>query len=194
MSNFYLFGDSICFSQYVSIEKTWVCNSAKHLNIEYDDRYVFMNASIPGNTTRDGLVRLQYDVLTRNPNIVYIQFGLNDCNIWETGKGIPRVPINSFMANLYEIIVNLKAYSVNPIILGTNHPTNKDNSYNYRNMMYNEVIRDVVDKTGSYLIDHEVYWKGKNCVDFLLSDGVHLNENGNWLYYEAFVDKIKSIL
>ncbi|WP_397568979.1 alpha/beta fold hydrolase [Schlesneria sp. T3-172] len=50
-----------------------------------------INAGISGNTTQDGLNRLDTDVLAHHPQIVTISFGLND---------VTRIPLETFRANL----------------------------------------------------------------------------------------------
>ncbi|MCY2966902.1 MAG: GDSL-type esterase/lipase family protein, partial [Planctomycetota bacterium] len=54
-----------------------------------------VNAGISGNTTIDGLGRLQKDVLDHKPQLVTVMFGLND---------MVRVPVADYRANLATII------------------------------------------------------------------------------------------
>ncbi|MBW2630490.1 MAG: hypothetical protein JRC90_01785 [Deltaproteobacteria bacterium] len=43
-----------------------------------DARFSLINCGMPAGTAWDGLHRLQKDVLCRNPDCVFVQFGLND--------------------------------------------------------------------------------------------------------------------
>jgi len=193
MNNFYFLGDSICYGQYVSIEKTWVPKFANWLNneSEYSERnYTVLNSSIIGNTTRDALNRSYHEVFTRYPKIVYIQYGLNDCNQWDTENGLNRVMPKTFESNLDELIIRAKSAGALPII-GTNHFTNKNTEYDQRNLMYNNIIRQVASQNNILCIDHEIAWKSYDHIKLLLSDGIHLNELGHDLYFETIKNNIK---
>ena len=192
-NNFYFFGDSICFGQYVSVEKTWVCKTAAYFNRQCE-KYVFMNPSVPGNTTRDALNRFSYDVLSRNPDCIYMQFGMNDCNIWETVNGMERVPKASFAANLKELYDSAIAQGVKTVIFGTNHPSAKNAEYDLRNAEYNEITRAFCRVYNIRIIDNEKDWETLDHVPLLLPDGIHLNELGHDYYYMNFITNLSEIL
>lgn len=193
MNNFYFLGDSICYGQYVSIEKTWVYKFANWLNTEsvYSERnYTVLNSSIIGNTTRDSLNRAYHEVFMRHPNVVYIQYGLNDCNQWDSENGLNRVMPKTFEANLEELILRTRSAGALPII-GTNHFANKNKNYDQRNLMYNNIIRQVALQNGVLCIDHESAWKSYDHVELLLPDGIHLNELGHDLYFKTIKNNIE---
>jgi lysophospholipase L1-like esterase len=54
-----------------------------------------INAGISGHTTVNTLARIEKDVLRHKPNLVAVMFGMND---------VVRVPLDTFAANLTEII------------------------------------------------------------------------------------------
>ena len=192
--NFYFFGDSICFGQYISIEKTWICKSAVSLNKIYNDTYTVLNPSIIGNTTRDALQRFHHDVLKVNSDIIYIQFGMNDCNIWDDCNGVERVLPETFKSNLIELYTNAIAFGVKKIIFGTNHTSKKNTDYDLRNKEYNNIIRCVCLELNVDLIDNEQYIIKNKCDNYLLPDGIYLNEFGHDLYYKNFINSIIHIL
>ena len=123
MQKLFFFGDSISFGHMVSIHKTWPALVAKH----FERTYICNNPSVNGNTTKDALNRMSHDIESHVPNVVYIQFGLNDANFWETDMGLPRISRRLFKANLQEIARRLQHISpADKIILATNHlPTKK---------------------------------------------------------------------
>jgi hypothetical protein len=80
--------------------------------------------------------------------VLYIQFGLNDCNGWETDRGRPRVSRDAFAANLGEMVDRGRIFGAQQVILGTNHPTTRtarlpyvDHTYEKANGTYNAIIR-----------------------------------------------------
>lgn len=65
-----------------------------------------VNAGIPGNTTADGLKRLQTDVLDQNPSVVIVLFGTNDSRL-DSAK--VHVPVEKYISNLKQIITRCEA-------------------------------------------------------------------------------------
>ena len=103
----FFFGDSICFGQYTSPHESWVTQISEKLNEVASERQfkiLIQNPSVNGNTTRQALERMPYDVQSHEPEILIVQFGMNDCNYWETDRGMQRVNPQSFEANINEII------------------------------------------------------------------------------------------
>jgi len=185
MVSIYFFGDSICFGQYISPSYTWI----NRLSFNLSD-VLMQNLSVNGDTTHTALNRMHYDILSHYPNIVYIQFGLNDCNTWETDNGVPRVTKECFRSNLYEMIERCNAFNVAKVILATNHKTFVSKKYNKRNTEYNKVIRTVANDMNTTLIEHEIGSSKK----WLMEDGVHLNFIGHSYYYYNVKDVLRCLL
>lgn len=189
----YFFGDSIMFGQDMSMEKIWVTRLG-----EAFPELMIQNPSVNGNTTRMALERMPHDVQSHDVDILFIGFGMNDCNYWETDKGVPRVSPLGFEANMKEIIERARVNGTKEIILHTNHssPLRKKMcgqffTYHDSNAKYNDIIRKVAREDNSLLfsdIEAEIdkYLKDNNLPDnaHVLPDGVHLNELGHKLYFE----------
>jgi acyl-CoA thioesterase-1 len=202
---FYLFGDSICFGQLVSHHLTWISSLSSRISeiLGSESGVLIQNASINGNTTRQALERMSYDVTSHQPDVLLVQFGMNDCNFWQTDFGAPRVSQRSFESNLHEIIDRADAAGVKHIFLATNHPSTKGEfphlvglTHAESNKKYNAIIRklacSLIDvKKSLTLIDNEKFWmsriesqSGVRLDDLLLPDGIHLSEAGHRLYDE----------
>jgi len=184
------FGDSICYGWLVASHRTWVTLISKHLYERYGKRLWVNNCSIPGNTTRMALERMPFDVQAYGVDIILIQFGINDCNLWETDGGLPRVSKEAFQTNLEEIINRAKVFGARHVLLNTNHPTskfiqlgNKQIAHQKGNKKYNGVIRKVAQvRDDVRLIDIEkrLFTMSES---FVLPDGIHLSEVGHDLYF-----------
>lgn len=207
--NIFFFGDSICAGQGISHHKAWVFKIARSLDKlaeKYQVPLLVINSSVNGNTTRQALERMTYDVLSHGVDIIVIQFGMNDCNLWESDKGYSRVSKKAFEANLHEIADRAKLFGAQKIYINTNHPTKRTRkflhaaiSYEESNRQYNEIIRKVVqDRSDMELNDIEKLFKehikkGKSSLsDMLLSDGLHPNIYGYELYFKAILPKLKN--
>ena len=187
MKNFIFFGDSVCTGQYISVHNIWVSMISSHIS----DRIIIFNHSINGDITRTALERMPHDVQEIGPDIIYIQFGLNDCNYWESDKGLPRVSQKAFEGNLYEIISRAKTFGAKLIFVATNHPAGKTEKHKENNYKYNCSIRNVAKDTESELIDIEKSFPVDNInTKLLLDDGIHLSLNGHKLYYGLIYDII----
>ena len=209
----YIFGDSIGFGQLINTSSTWVNDlSIKLTQLKKDKEIIVQNPSINGCTTRQALERLYYDCTSHKPDLVLVQFGLNDCNYWDTDYKLPRVFPESFIENLKEMLFKIDACGTSKLFLNTNHPTNKgyigeskNINYEESNRKYNLCIREVykylkMKNLNIELIDIEEKWnlilKNKNKIinDFLLSDGVHLNIEGHNLYKKIVNERIISFI
>jgi lysophospholipase L1-like esterase len=200
---FFLLGDSICFGQLVSPHRTWVIRLAELLPGIVGGGMLVQNASINGNTTRQALERMTYDITSHSPDYLLVQFGMNDCNYWETDRGVPRVSKAAFSANLLEITERALACGTKHIFLNTNHPSLKgafghmpELTHYASNREYNEVIRQTHERMMSEkmpvtLTDIEAAWfaiinssNTVNLEDLLLEDKIHLSPLGHNLYFD----------
>ena len=119
-------GDSITFGQYVDPPKRWsdiVSDRLSRAYLRSATNLAFFNCGVSGETTRQALERFPRDVQATMPDIVVIQFGLNDCNCWVTDGGLPRVSEEAYYANLIEMVARSRRFGAKHVILSTNHPT-----------------------------------------------------------------------
>ncbi len=91
------FGDSITGAYYhTGGERAWCDMLDLALQRIYPRaRLEIVNAGISGNTTADGLARMEKDVIAQHPHLVVIMFGMND---------VARLPLDAFIANLTTFI------------------------------------------------------------------------------------------
>ncbi|QRN03384.1 hypothetical protein GH742_05615 [Legionella sp. MW5194] len=193
--NIYFFGDSICFGQFVSPTNIWINLLTSKLEEQFNN-VIVQNPSVNGRTTRQALEDMSFQIQSNPVDILYIQFGMNDCNHWVTDNGCPRVSIAAFKANLLEIIDRAIQSEIKSILLGTNHPTpktakykNLSFSYQTKNEEYNEIIRDVAREKNIILVDHEIFWRtyftdlNHDFSKLILPDGIHLSIQGHVAYF-----------
>ena len=208
----FLFGDSICFGQSISINNTWAFGLASVIDKMFPkSQLVVQNFGINGDTSRRALDRLRYDITSKAPDFMLIQFGMNDCNYWETDFGHARVSPEAFKANILEIVKKSSSAGVKHFFINTNHPSNKKinddkvgGKYDANNRKYNDLIRKAFNHLSDQnypvtLLDNEKAFESGICQDsniknFLLSDGVHLNTKGHHIYAEFLIPKILQIL
>ena len=199
------------FGELVSPYSNWVNNVLVRIDsMGIPMPLIGINSSINGNTTRMALLRIGSDVQQYRPELVMVQFGLNDANFWITDNGLPRVSRGAFRENLIEIVDRCFACGARRVILNTNHlprlngpcEIKKSNlspmSYRDHAKLYNEEIRNAASKydiSDVSVIDIEKIFESKIAIsnyddDFMLADGVHLSNKGHDIYANAVIDKL----
>jgi lysophospholipase L1-like esterase len=190
-------GDSITFGQYLDPSVRWTSFVEDRLRDAFPDVDTrAFNRGISGETTRMGLERFPRDVQELRPDVMTLQFGLNDCNCWVSDEGLPRVSEAAFRANLVEMIERARRFGARAVVLSTNHRTLRRDVlpsgevYEDANERYSEIVRDVAAEAGVDLCDiraaFEPFDDDKLAAMLLPTpDLLHLSEEGNAVYAEA---------
>lgn len=147
----------------------------------------FVYAGISGHKVPDLQARLERDVLSKNPTVVFIYIGIND--VWHSnrGKGTPKDKFESGLKDLIAKITAAKAKVVlcTPSVIG--EKTDGSNPLDAMLEEYSEISRKVAKETGVTMCDLRKAFiedlkkrnpdnQGKG---ILTGDGVHLNAAGN---------------
>jgi lysophospholipase L1-like esterase len=192
-------GDSITAGQYVDPRLRWTSLLMDRLERERVDdgvRVESVNRGVSGETTRQGLERFPADVQRERPDIVTLQFGLNDCNCWQTDLGLPRVSPAAFHANLVEMIARARRFGAAHVILANNHPTLRATTmpggerYEDANARYSAIVQEVARETGVTFCDIRLGFERYSPAELetlLLPypDQLHLSVEGNRVYADA---------
>jgi acyl-CoA thioesterase-1 len=191
-------GDSITFGQYVDPGLRWTSLVDQRLraSLAGEATVVSRNSGISGETTRMALERFPRDLQELAPDAVTLQFGLNDCNCWQSDRGLPRVSEAAYVANLTEMIDRARHFGAREIVLSTNHPTLRraplpsGEPYEEANARYSELARGVAAETGVTLCDVRAAFEPLDDeeLDRLLlppPDHLHLSIAGNALYADV---------
>ena len=200
-------GDSITSGEYIERDKIWTTIVTENLQEEYLNTPVniyALNKGVGGDTTRMALERFPEDVQSIRPDIVTIQFGMNDCNCWLSDEGLPRVSVDAFRANLQEMLDRVWNFCGTPILLN-NHKTLRNklmmNSVRYEdaNRRYSEVIEEVATATGAWFCGIRSQFgamQDKKLESMLLPypDQIHLSEAGHIEYASHVLDTIGKIM
>lgn len=194
-------GDSITEGQYVHHSQRWTERVTREIrafasDLIDTDQLHFFNRGISGETTRQGLERFPRDVQVLQPNVMTLQFGLNDCNCWDTDRGLPRVSEAAYRANLLEMIARARVFGAAHIILSTNHPTLRHRklicgqTLEERRVQYNEIVREVAKEANVILCDIEKAFANvdRDQLSTMLlpePDVLHLSQQGHEKYASA---------
>jgi isoamyl acetate esterase len=154
------------------------------------DRYELVGAGIGGNKVYDLYLRLDDDVLSKQPDVVFLYVGVND--VWHKSSYGTGTDADKFV-KFYEALIkkiqaaNAKVIVCTPAVIGekTDHSNQQDGDLN----KFSQLIRDIAKKQNLPLCDLRkafLDYNLKNNPDnkesgILTTDRVHLNEIGNQL-------------
>lgn len=193
------FGDSITQAGvspggYITLLKQMLVKNGK------DNAFELVGAGIGGNKVYDLYLRLEDDVFSQKPDLVFIYVGIND--VWHKKTFGTGTDPDKFEKFYNKIIDKLQAAGAKVVICT---PTVVGEKKNYVNELdgdlnkYAEIIRSIAKNKKVELIDlhktmidyiytHNPEDKSK---DILTSDGVHMNDEGNKFLAEQFYPYIK---
>lgn len=167
------FGDSITAGYAVRRGFTYFWK--KSLEEKYPrSRIELHNEGVSGDTTWDGLSRLSWAVLPRRPDLVTINFGINDAAY---GLGL-----DEFKGNFTEIVERILAECGSEILLLSSQPLLTPN-FNRLVLDYYRCVEEVARETGVGFVDVYAAWMERvrqgTPLESLILDGLdHPNESG----------------
>jgi lysophospholipase L1-like esterase len=154
------------------------------------ENYEFVGAGIGGNKIYDLYLRMEDDVLAKNPDMVLIYVGVND--VWHKTTSGTGTDADKFV-KFYQAVIKkltdkkIKVVLCTPATIGekTDFSNSQDGDLNE----YSKIIRGLATKNNLPLVDLRklfLEYNLKNNVDnkekgILTTDRVHLNANGNQL-------------
>ena len=166
------------------------------------DNYEFTGAGIGGNKVYDLYLRMETDVLAKNPDIVIIYVGVND--VWHKATYGTGTDPDKF-ENFYQAIIdklkakNIKVILCTPATIGekTDFSNQQDGDLN----KYSSIIRGIAAKNNLPVVDLRKSFLAYNLSNnpdnkekgILTSDGVHLNAKGNQLVADEMWAAIKNL-
>jgi acyl-CoA thioesterase-1 len=107
------FGDSITAGY--AVRRGFPSFWKEMLTRKYPDAHIeLINSGVSGDTTMNGIARLVWAVLAYEPDLVTINFGINDCIL---GPGLEE-----FEANLVEMVRRIRAGPASEILLLSSQP------------------------------------------------------------------------
>src|SRR5688500_9397236 len=106
------FGDSITNDRARKKWPHWTAVLKERFGLE------LINAGVNGNTTAQGLARMDRDVLAHEPDFVLISFGMNDHAM--RSRNQPKVPIDAFEKNLVAMVEKTRSIGATPVFITTN--------------------------------------------------------------------------
>jgi acyl-CoA thioesterase I len=160
------FGDSLVAGEGASRGDDFVSELSRRLGL------FIINAGVPGDTTETALLRLDRDVLARDPKVVLVLLGGNDA--------IRRIDRAQTFQNLDAIVARIHARGAAVVLIGIQSGLLNDR--------YDSEFEDLARRNGAWLVPdilNGIIGQGE-----LMSDTIHPNSKG----YEIMADRIEPVL
>ncbi len=143
-----------------------------------------VGAGVPGDTAFGGLGRLD-PVLARQPDIVLVQFGLNDCFVGE--------PVGVYQRHLERIVQGVRGRGAEPILV-TSCPLEGPREMALARPFY-EAMRDLGHSAEIVVADTTDHWlraeaRGESPPRLWQPDGVHPTDAGHALMARGVVEAL----
>jgi lysophospholipase L1-like esterase len=179
---------------------------------------VVINAGEPGNTTQMARRRFKADVIDHKPDLVIIQFGINDAaeDVWKTPPAqSPRVALADYRANLEFFVDTLRSARIKVLLMTPNpmrwtarlrelygkppYLAEDPDGFNVLLKPYAEMVRQLARNKQVECLDIYAQWesyglRNGQSVDALLLDGMHPNTKGHRLNADLLLDKLSIML
>jgi len=174
-----------------------------------------INAGVPGNTTAMAIERFRNDVLSHNPSLVVIQFGINDSavDIWkDPPKEKPRVELPVYLTNMESMIDRIQDQNGEVILMSPQrmswskktrelygkppYVSDDEEGFNVILDTYVAGLRELAMRKNLPFIDiNAAYSKhpsdsGKPYSELLHQDGMHPNDKGHKLVFDHLIEEL----
>ncbi len=161
------------------------------------EKYELIGAGIGGNKIYDLYLRMDDDVLAKNPDVVVVWVGVND--VWHKasyGTGTDADKFEKFYTAVVKKLLakNIKVYLATPSTIGekTDNSNQQDGDLN----QYSNIIRRVATANNCGVIDLRKKFLEYNLANnpdnkesgILTTDRVHLNPKGNKFVAEKMME------
>jgi lysophospholipase L1-like esterase len=154
------------------------------------DQYELIGAGIGGNKIYDLYLRMDEDVLAKNPDVVIIYVGVND--VWHKRSFGTGTDADKFEKFYNAVIARLQAKNIKVILCtpaAIGERTDSSNEQDGDLNLYSNIIRRIASKNNLPLVDLRKSFLEYNLKSnpdnkesgILTTDRVHLNDAGNQL-------------
>ena len=161
-----ILGDSISAAYGIPVEKGWVSLLEQRL-LGQSKQHKVVNASIVGETTFGGVMRLLSLLDKHQPDIVVIELGGND--------GLMGADLKDIEDNLTEMVGMVKGTNSDVLLVPMQMPPNYGQKYTER---FASIYEQVADKTNITLATF-IYKDIAEVPGLMMSDGIHPVESAH---------------
>ena len=180
-STLLIYGDSISAGYGMSANKQWSVLLQKMIHSE-NLKVKVVNASVSGETTSGGLVRISQIIKSTQPDFLLLELGGNDA--------LRGYPPNKISSNLSEMIKIAESESVQVFLMQIKIPPNYGSRYQ---KAFESIYKNIADETNLKLIPFMLEEVALN-KDLMLPDGIHPKASAQPLIADFMYLQLKPLL
>lgn len=181
----------VAFGDSITALKGWVSMLYGALGTEV------INSGVSGDTTVHALKRIDNDVIAHDPDIVIVNFGMNDQAV-NTATGKNLTPIDEYEKNYRKIIEKILKTGSKIILVAVHDVCDSKYgggapAYNLKDSegvgyvdRYNEVVKKLADEYKLGFLNINAL--AEDQLEAIILDGIHLNSEGQVKYCEWISD------
>ena len=174
-------GDSISAAYGIPRESGWVALLDKRLTEKFPMMFDVVNASVSGETTAGGLVRLPDLLQQHAPDMVIVELGGND--------GLRGMSLRQMQSNLQQIVELSGEQGAEVVLLSVKLPV----SYGVHfNKLFAKSFEDI--EQSSSVMHIGLGFGDLNDRNLLQADGIHPTEDAQPILFELIWSKIKTVV
>ncbi|MEO6284413.1 MAG: SGNH/GDSL hydrolase family protein [Dyadobacter sp.] len=164
-----------------------------------EGQYELIGAGIGGNKVYDLYLRLEDDVLSKTPDVVFIYVGIND--VWHKASSGTGTDADKYVKFYEALIKKMKAQNIRvivctPTVIGERNDAS--NSQDGDLNQYSKLIREIATRNSLQVCDLRKYFQDyltQNNPEnkekgILTSDRVHLTDAGNKFLAEKMLEAL----
>src|SRR3990167_5011865 len=171
-------GDSLSSAYGLDPSKGWVSLLQNNLQLT-NPKMKVINASVSGDTTLDGTLKLSALINKHRPCTVIVELGGND--------GLRGLALEQMKANLGEIITQLKERKIKVILVGVKIPPNYGPEYTQQ---FTAIYRDLAKQYKVILVPHLLKDVGDKPA-LMQTDGIHPTVKGQKIMLDNVLKVVK---
>ncbi|GAA5483142.1 FAD-dependent oxidoreductase [Haloferula sargassicola] len=174
----------VAYGTSLTANGAWVNRLRDWLAASYPGRVTVINSGLSGKNSAEGVARLQEKVLDHQPDVLFVEFAMNDA--FRYSDGTPSLSVDDARANLAAIVDAVQAQNPDcEVVLQTmncvwDSPAGSNLSATLRPELdqYYEMYRSFAADRSLLLIDHEPAWldlreNDRPAYEAAVPDGVH---------------------
>jgi lysophospholipase L1-like esterase len=168
--------------------QAWMGEVARQLNEKYGDHLNYFLAGKGGMWSTWGVQHLEDSVIKKNPDVVIIEFGINDAFMkYNTSPKLARLNLEYMIKR-----IRLHNQTCEVVLQIMNMPVGKSASFRPDLKAYYNMYRNVAKKEKLLLIDHYPNWQkilnlGEDKFLKHVPDGIHPNEESGRKIIAPFI-------
>lgn len=178
-------GDSIAAGQYLSEQQAFPSVLERELRAR-GSNFVLVNASVKGDTTEDGLRRID-SLLSQKPKVVVVQLGEND-----KSQAVPATVVET---NLRAILSKVKAADAQALLLGVSSERDR-NAERASGAAYARELAAIYPRIAAELsVPFVPFMQGvAGRRELTLPDGVHPTPEGHQRIASHLLEPLRALL